>query len=129
MAVEKKIRKIKKGPDTTYLTNYIASQCYKKDVKDANMVDPKPFSDKVRSECYDKRKVVTDTKDKQFKEALRYMSGDNRDLQGINYCFGRANKGFDRAELKGVAEVFIEYNNARGSVLQQLEKVKKELAE
>ena len=123
------VRKIKKGPDTQYAVQYISSQCYKKDVKDKEMVDPIPFANKVRKECYEKRNVVVDKKDKEFKEGLRYMSGDNRDLQGINYCFKRANQGFDRAELKAVAEVFVEYNKARGSVLQQLEAVKKELAD
>ncbi len=118
------VRKIKKGPDTQYVVEYIYNNCVKKDV------EPKPLADKIRKECYEKRATAeVDKKDPKYKEGLRYLSGDNRDQAAILACFKKANRGFDRAELKAVAEVFIEYNNARGSVLQQLEKVKKELAD
>ena len=117
------VRKIKKGPDTQYIVEYIYNNCVKKDV------EPKLLADKIRKECYDKRNENVDKKDANYKEALRYLSGDNRDQAALEACFKKANRGFDRAELKAVAEVFIEYNNARGTVLQQLEKVKKELAD
>ena len=117
------VRKIKKGPDTQYIVEYIYNNCVKKDV------EPRALADKIRKECYDKRSEQVDKKDAKYKEGLRYLSGDNRDQAALLACFEKANRGFDRAELKAVAEVFIEYNNARGSVLQQLEKVKKELAD
>ena len=123
----KAVRAVKKGPDTSYVVNYIASQCYKKDPRDKELADAKPFADRLRA-CYANRKSVTDIKDKAFREGLRYLSGDNRDIAGIIYCFNGANRSFDRAEIVAVAKAFVEYANAKGAVLQQLEKVKKELA-
>ena len=117
------VRKIKKGPDTQYIVEYIYENCVKKDV------DPMALADKMRKECYDKRNEKVDKKDKHYKEALRYLSGDNRDLAAITACFKKANRGFDRSELEAVAKAFIEYNKARGSVLKALENVKKEMAQ
>lgn len=116
--LDKKIKSVTKPPDTQPIVEYIYNTC---------KADPK-FADKLRKECYDKRKENKE-KTGAYREAVRNMSGDNRDSMAIDDCFQRANVGFDKTELEAVAKIFIKYNEARGEILKQLAKVKEETAE
>ena len=115
------VRKVKKGPNTQHIVEYVYNNCVKKGV------DALPLADKIRKECFHKRKTLTNKKDKGFKEGVRYLSGDSRDRLAISACFKKANGGFDGKELKAVALAFVSYRAARGLVLEQLAKVVKEI--
>ena len=117
--LDKEVKAVSKPPNTQPVVEFIYNSCKE---------DPK-FADKLRLECFDKRKEVLDPKDKGFKEAVYKMAGDNRDTMAVDHCFTESNKGFDYVELEAVAKVFIKYNNARGEILKALAKVKQELAE
>jgi hypothetical protein len=116
--LDKKVKEIKKPPDTQPVVEYVYETCKK---------DP-TYADVLRKECFDKRNE-TNEKTKEFREAVYQMSGDNRDLSAINHCFTTANRGFDRAEQEAVAKAFVAYRGARGEVLKALAQVKKETAD
>ena len=113
------IKAVKKPPNTQPVVEFIYNSCKE---------DPK-YADKLRVECFEKRKELLDLKDKGFKDAVYNMAGDNRDTMALDHCFTESNKGFDYVELEAVAKVFIKYNNARGEILKALAKVKQEVAD
>jgi hypothetical protein len=111
-------RGITKPPDTQPVVERIYNTC---------KADPK-FADKLRKDCFLARNDHT-KKTGDFHLVANRMSGDARDLEAINDCFRRANKGFAREETEAVAKVFIKYAEARGKVRQEMARVKKEFSE
>ncbi len=109
---------LKKPPDTQPVVEYIYNTC---------KADPK-YADKLRGECFEKRNENL-KKTADYRKVVYRMSGDPRDLEAINDCFRRANRGFAAAEYKEIAEVFVKYRNARGKVLETLGELKKKFAE
>jgi hypothetical protein len=111
-------RKIKNPPDSQPIVDL-----YFKCKADAG------FANKIRRECYAQRNQ-TSMRSKEFKLVASKMSGDDRDLNTINYCFTKANTGFAFEELKAVAVVFGKYRNqARGNILKVMSDYKKEFGE
>jgi hypothetical protein len=120
----KKAKSITKPPDVQPVVKHIYDSC----------VDPKTdqkaavaFADKLRKECFAQR---NDNQKKTGDYALyqNRMAGDARDLDAINDCFRRANRGFAREEIEAVAKVFIKYSDARGKVRAEVGKVKEEFS-
>ncbi len=116
--VTKMARKITKLPDTQPLVEYIYNTC---------KADPK-FADKLRKECFATRKD-NQKKGGDYPLVLNRMSGDTRDLDAINDCFRRANKGFAAEEIEAVAKVFVKYAESRGKVREEMRKVKQQFAD
>jgi hypothetical protein len=114
----KMARKITKPPDTQPLVEYIYNTC---------KANPK-FADKLRKECFATRKD-NQKKTGEYNLLVNRMAGDMRDLEAINDCFRRANKGFALGEIEAVAKVFIKYAEARGKVKAEMAKVKHQLAD
>jgi len=119
--LDKQVKVVKKPPNTQPVVEYIYENCKADGYKE--------FSKKLHTECYEQRNVITDVKDRGFKEAVYQMAGDNRDTMAVDHCFNETNKGFDYVELEAVAKVFIKYNNARGEILKALAKAKQEVAD
>jgi len=116
--VVKLAKGVKQPPDTQPVVEHIYNTC---------KADPK-FADKLRKECFTTRND-DQKKGGDFNVLVNRMSGDARDLEAINDCFRRANKGFALKELEAVAKVFIKYNDARGKVREEMKKVKDELSD
>jgi len=114
----KMARGVTKPPDTQPLVEFIYNTC---------KGDPK-YADKLRKDCFATRKD-NQKKTGEFHLVAGRMAGDPRDLEAINDCFRRANKGFAREEIELVAKVFVKYAEARNGVRQQMAKVKQELAD
>jgi hypothetical protein len=115
---DKLVRKLTKPPDSQPIVD-LYHECKK---------DPE-FANKIRRECYAKRDENIG-RSPEFKAAANKMSGDDRDLNAINYCFTKVNHGFAFEELKAIAEVFGKYRNeARANILKAVQKVKEELSE
>ena len=116
--LSKNVRKVKRPPDTQYIVYYIYHNCAKRGV------DHRPLVRKIRQECYDRRNRKVDKKDARYLEAVKYLSGDNRDMAATTDCFKRANQGFETKELQAVAKAFVDYQVARKTISAQVLKVK-----
>jgi hypothetical protein len=115
---DKVVRKLTKPPDSQPIVD-LYHECKK---------DPE-FANKIRRECYAKRNE-NPMRSPEFRAAANKMSGDDRDLNAINYCFKKVNHGFAFEELKAIAEAFGKYRNeARANILKAVQKVKEELSE
>jgi hypothetical protein len=120
----KNAKALPKPPDTQPVLDHIFKSC----------VDPKldqksavAYADKLRKECFAQRND-NQKKGPEFNVLVNKMAGDSRDLEALNDCFRRSNRGFAREEIEAVAKVFIKYNDARGKVRAEVGKVKEELA-
>lgn len=120
----KNAKALPKPPDTQPVLDHIFKSC----------VDPKldqksavAYADKLRKECFAQRND-NQKKGPEYNVLVNKMAGDSRDLEALNDCFRRSNRGFAREEIEAVAKVFIKYNDARGKVRAEVGKVKEELA-
>ncbi len=120
----KSAKGLAKPPDIQPVLDHIFKSCVDPKLDQKSAVS---FADKLRKECFAQRND-NQKKGPEYNVLVNKMAGDARDLDALNDCFRRSNRGFAREEIEAVAKVFIKYNDARGKVRAEVGKVKEELA-
>lgn len=107
----KSAKAINKAPDIQPVVEHIFKVCR----------DDTTYADTLRKTCFPKMK---DPKSSDFNIIFNKMTTDDRDVQALNWCFNRANKGFFGAELNNIGKAFVASRNAYKSVLDEVAKYK-----
>jgi hypothetical protein len=119
----KQAKALPKPPDTQPVVDHIFKGCVDPKIDQKTAV---AYADKLRKQCFPQRND-NQKKTGDYNVLVNKMAGDARDLEALNACFRRSNRGFAREEIEAVAKVFIKYNDARGKVRAEVGKVKEEL--
>jgi hypothetical protein len=105
-------KKIKKAPDSQPVVDLIYQNCKK---------DPN-WADEMRKKCHAQLKETA--RAKAFGLIHQKLAGDARDVQSIEYCFKKVNRGFFNEDLNAIGKAFVEARNANAPVKEQYKKYK-----